>query len=137
MVCQSIVLSWTICRRRRYALNHLFLTQAAYVSYFTCTECNMRSCFDCRALAHPNLTCKEYQAFLIAEQTPVDTATMNWFKKNTKRCTCNRPIEKNLGCEHMTCTQCKAEWCWLCGADYVDIRKIGNTAHKRDCRFYA
>ena len=137
MVCQSIMLSWTICCGRRYGHRHLFLTQLAYISYFTCTECNLRSCFDCRALAHPRLTCKEYQAFLIAERTPADAATMEWFENNTKSCPCNARIEKNLGCEHMTCTRCRAEWCWLCGVDYNLIRNIGNAAHKRDCRLYA
>lgn len=33
----------------------------------------------------------------------------------TKRCPgCRRPTEKNGGCNHMTCTQCRCEWCWLC-----------------------
>ena len=27
---------------------------------------------------------------------------------------CNAPIEKNMGCNHMTCSSCKTEFCWLC-----------------------
>jgi hypothetical protein len=40
-------------------------------------------------------------------------------KSTTKPCVkCNVPIEKNGGCLHMTCTQCRHEWWWCCGADY-------------------
>jgi len=33
----------------------------------------------------------------------------------TKRCPgCGTPTEKSGGCNHMTCTRCRYEWCWLC-----------------------
>jgi len=39
----------------------------------------------------------------------------------TKDCPkCNVPIEKNLGCYHMTCTSttCKHQFCWICLSDW-------------------
>ena len=27
---------------------------------------------------------------------------------------CHKPIEKNKGCNHMTCSQCRHEFCWIC-----------------------
>ncbi len=35
--------------------------------------------------------------------------------KNIKRCPkCQYFVEKNEGCNHMNCINCKYEWCWLC-----------------------
>ncbi|ESR41949.1 hypothetical protein CICLE_v10013647mg, partial [Citrus x clementina] len=41
---------------------------------------------------------------------------------NSKPCPrCKRPIEKNQGCMHMTCTPpCKFEFCWLCLGQWSD-----------------
>lgn len=32
---------------------------------------------------------------------------------------CTSPIEKNGGCNHMTCIHCKFEFCWICGSAYT------------------
>ncbi len=31
---------------------------------------------------------------------------------------CSSPIEKSGGCNHMTCTHCNYEFCWICGSKY-------------------
>ena len=43
------------------------------------------------------------------------------WKKNkiVKQCPrCKIYTEKNEGCNHMTCTECKYQWCWLCEGEY-------------------
>jgi ankyrin repeat/IBR domain-containing protein 1 len=40
-----------------------------------------------------------------------------WIKANTKKCPkCKTPIEKDEGCNHMTCSsrRCRHEFCWVC-----------------------
>lgn len=40
-------------------------------------------------------------------------------KINTQDCPkCKWPIEKNNGCNHMTCLKCSYEFCWICLGDY-------------------
>jgi len=38
-----------------------------------------------------------------------------WSKRKTKKCpSCRVKIEKNGGCNHMTCKKCCHEFCWIC-----------------------
>jgi len=44
-----------------------------------------------------------------------DSETCNWISTNTKDCPkCQANIEKNGGCNHMTCKKCKNDFCWVC-----------------------
>jgi len=55
-----------------------------------------------------------------------DVAHKLWIKANTRSCPkCNVPIEKNEGCNHLTCTNrhCRHEFCWICRKDW----KLHNT----------
>ncbi|KAI0066184.1 hypothetical protein BV25DRAFT_1821093 [Artomyces pyxidatus] len=50
-----------------------------------------------------------------------DSETANWIKSNTKECSkCQSTIEKNGGCNHMTCKKCKYEFCWVCMGPWVE-----------------
>lgn len=48
-----------------------------------------------------------------------DAANVIWLSNNTKQCPkCKQLIEKNGGCNHMTCQNCKYEFCWYCGHEW-------------------
>ena len=66
-------------------------------------------CFNCLKDWHGKEKCKIEN----------DTKFENWRNsRKVKRCpNCKFYIEKNEGCNHMTCRNCKFEWCWICGLE--------------------
>ena len=75
--------------------------------YVTCIE-GHKFCFECSNPWHGNKKCQEI----------IDKDFNKWKKnKLLKRCPhCKFWVEKNFGCNHMTCPECKYEWCWFCGS---------------------
>lgn len=76
-------------------------------------ECQYRWCFGCTLTDHQPAPCDLVKKWL--KKCADDSETANWISANTKECpTCNSTIEKNGGCNHMTCRKCKHEFCWMC-----------------------
>ncbi|EIN11480.1 hypothetical protein PUNSTDRAFT_83105 [Punctularia strigosozonata HHB-11173 SS5] len=71
-------------------------------------------CFGCDIDAdHRPCVCAVAKMWL--KKCADDSETANWIKSNTKECSkCQSTIEKNGGCNHMTCKKCKHEFCWVC-----------------------
>lgn len=77
----------------------------------TCTVCNGEYCW-AHANAHPGETCKSY----VKRQKTVVKANDRYIKQIAKACpSCKAPTQKANGCIHMTCSQCRTHWCWVCG----------------------
>ncbi|CAG8906430.1 unnamed protein product [Penicillium egyptiacum] len=75
--------------------------------------CKHEFCFGCSLSDHQPAPCKLVKMWL--QKCEDDSETANWISANTKECTkCNSTIEKNGGCNHMTCRKCKYEFCWMC-----------------------
>jgi len=75
-------------------------------------KCNFghEFCFECGNEPHGKKKCEEM----------IDKEFEEWRShKIVKRCPCCRMwTEKNEGCNHMTCVECKFQWCWLCQKPY-------------------
>ena len=45
-----------------------------------------------------------------------EESSMRFIKTTSKPCPrCKVPTHKSEGCNHMRCSRCQEEWCWLCG----------------------
>lgn len=75
---------------------------------------NHKFCFGCSIDSdHRPVICPVAKMWL--KKCRDDSETANWIKSNTKECSkCQSTIEKNGGCNHMTCKKCKYEFCWVC-----------------------
>ncbi|KAL1200345.1 putative E3 ubiquitin-protein ligase ARI5 [Cardamine amara subsp. amara] len=76
--------------------------------------CSHSFCWNCTEEAHRPVDCDTVAQWI--RKNSAESENMNWILANSKPCPkCKRPIEKNHGCMHMTCTPpCKYEFCWLC-----------------------
>lgn len=99
----------------------------------TC-QCDFSFCFGCSREDHMPTPC--YLVKLWLKKCADDSETANWISANTKECpVCSSTIEKNGGCNHMTCRKwyvqshllepwlpwltglvfsSKGEFCWIC-----------------------
>lgn len=85
----------------------------------TCPSCCKGFCFECHGPAHKaSRSCEEARKKLGKKD---EDAFHKWAKGATKPCPeCRTLIERNKqegsqDCNHMTCSKCKTEFCWLCG----------------------
>jgi len=108
--------------------------------WMRCTECARFVCFNHRDEPyHAGRSCADVDAARVRlgllQDAPLSEALV---RSTSKPCPkCRFDIHKISGCEHMTCSKCSHEFCFLCLAAYAEIRAIGNTAHATTCPHYA
>ncbi|KAL0599850.1 LOW QUALITY PROTEIN: E3 ubiquitin-protein ligase ARIH2 [Plecturocebus cupreus] len=82
-----------------------------------CNRCNEVFCFKCRQMYHAPTDCATIRKWLT--KCADDSETANYISAHTKDCPkCNICIEKNGGCNHMQCSKCKHDFCWMCLGDW-------------------
>lgn len=119
-------------------------------SFMTCPICSRTTCVGCNKPYHIGKTCAEHEEDTrllnekeIAARAADVAKSDKYVKKHAKACPnkkCGYQIEKRGGCDHMTCTRCGHEFCWVCLASYRGARgvwNIGNRAHRSNCRYYS
>lgn len=103
-------------------------------SRIQCVYCHRLTCFTHKCPWHEGVTCKEYG---MPQTDRQQHANQRWIDGHTKKCPkCHVHIEKNAGCDHMTCYKCKYEFCWECFVAYATIRRRGDYLHTRKCKNY-
>ena len=80
------------------------------INKYVCCKNGHKFCFNCLKDWHKNEKC----------EIENDKSFEKWRDSyKVKRCPkCKFFIEKTEGCNHMTCFNCKYEWCWLCLQEY-------------------
>lgn len=113
----SVIAAWSKIGRR--------MGRCSYCSFVFCTACKkvwhgVAPCVDL-ASAYRKAD-EEGKAALRAKYghavfDEIESAT--WVAAHTKPCTrCGMGVEKNRGCNHMTCVACGWQFCWTCGKQY-------------------
>jgi len=74
---------------------------------------NHNYCFICLKKPHGKLSCDKDNI----DKDIKEYAKNNFIKKCPK---CSIITEKNAGCNHITCTKCGYQWCWLCNEKYTE-----------------
>ncbi|XP_075219801.1 E3 ubiquitin-protein ligase ari-2 isoform X2 [Lycorma delicatula] len=83
----------------------------------TCSYCNSVFCFKCGGEYHAPTDCSTIKKWLT--KCADDSETANYISAHTKDCPrCHICIEKNGGCNHMQCYNCKHDFCWMCLGDW-------------------
>ena len=85
--------------------------QCSYI--VQCEDFGHQFCSKCLEPPHPGKSCN----------IDINNHFFKWIeesRRNLKTCpNCTIWTEKLLGCNHIKCSQCSHEWCWLCGMKYT------------------
>lgn len=80
--------------------------------------CGARFCFGCGQEKHNPASCAQLRQW--QERMTSDDESLQVIRATTKPCFhCGWPTERNLGCNHMTCSRCGGQWCWMCRGDWA------------------
>ena len=100
-------------------------------------NCGYLFCFKCLRESHRPCDCDMVEFW--ENKTKNEGENAKWLVVNTKQCpNCHKYIEKNQGCNHMTCRKnvggCGYEFCWIClgewkphGSSYYECKKYNPT----------
>lgn len=111
--------------------------------FMECAACGYKQCLRHGAAWHAGETCEQHDrrtsgaAARREEEEARTAAVLDAVSKPCPGAGCGWRIQKADGCDHMTCRKCRHEFCWRCLAAQAEIRRVGNAAHARDCRFHS
>lgn len=79
-----------------------------------CPVCLKKSCRKCKTQWHEGSNCEKFQEWRQLNGKSENLMEEWVSKKGARRCpSCNMYVEKNGGCNHITCFGCKKHFCWV------------------------
>ncbi|KAJ2904104.1 uncharacterized protein MKZ38_008822 [Zalerion maritima] len=106
----------------------------------SCVSCGFRTCAEHQIPWHEGDTCDSYDLKFSRARNDERLYKIAIKFLGMKKCpNCNVTIQKRGGCDHMHCSNCRAEFCFRCRADYEGMSGIwarGKSAHTFRCRHY-
>ncbi|KAH9924371.1 hypothetical protein B0H21DRAFT_712463 [Amylocystis lapponica] len=97
---------------------------AAPDTVLQCPSCFVRICPHCHSEAHDTENCPDRDT----EDTRLFESWKN--EHDVKSCPgCKAPIEREMGCNHMTCVRCMTHICWVCLAQYTRSEDVYDHMH--------
>ena len=104
------------CRNPTGSCDLVVIVPSGVASSVSC-RCGYVFCWKCGLESHVPVPCEFAEMW--ARKNSSESENIRWIIANTKPCPkCHKPIEKNQGCNHMTCSRksggCGSEFCWMC-----------------------
>ncbi|KAJ7954537.1 RBR-type E3 ubiquitin transferase [Quillaja saponaria] len=96
------------------------------VNYDLSCLCSFMFCWNCSEDAHRPVNCDTVAKWVLKNTSEAENT--KWISAYCKPCPkCKRPIEKNHGCNHMTCTHpCYFQFCWICFDKWSEHRSCNS-----------
>lgn len=89
--------------------------------FLICDQCEYNFCPKCSRdwEIHQGKSCDQLYQEYLKDHSEEELASLQAKKIDTKQCPqCSTFISKANGCGHIVCTQCKFEFCWICGEQF-------------------
>ena len=120
-------------RRKQVSLQqNKYSIDISLVPIVGCSE-QHEFCFNCNYENHLPCPCWLVKKWI--KKCADDSETAHWLDANTHGCPkCSTSIEKNGGCNHMTCRKCSYEFCWICLGDWSSHKNNYSCNRFRDER---
>lgn len=95
-------------------------------SYEVVCTCSYKFCWRCIEEDHRPINCETVVKWI--QKNKCEAQNVEWILAYTKPCPkCNRAIEKNMGCSHMTCNRsCGHQFCWTCLGPWTNSHRCNN-----------
>jgi hypothetical protein len=111
-----------------------FSSHALDGKMMSCPYCSLTWCFECGAVPyHHDQRCSAASRMRRlreeAKRDPDFAATLRHLMEDgsTMLCpSCGEGVQKEYGCDHMTCISCRAHFCWICSKIFVDGDPYGS-----------